>query len=150
MTEQAGNDPRTLEQRRAAKAYACIQEVVKAKKDGKVGEDYPTKYASLAQSLNQMILVNGLGSTLAFLRAKAKAEDDKKSHHQRLYNHLNEWVGARIYGNGDLLNQIVTKSSNDLRRATAEAIAFSVWLRRCAEAEFGDVRDQRDEGDEEL
>lgn len=146
MTEQIDNNPRTLEQKRAEKAYLCIKEILDGYPEG---DSYRTNYASLAQGLNQMILVNGLGSTLAFLRAKAKGKDESESHHQRLYHHLNTWVGTRIYGNGDLLNYIVTKSSNDLRRATAEAIAFSVWLRRCAEAEFGDVRDQRDEGDEE-
>lgn len=146
MIEQIDNNPRTLEQKRAEKAYACIHEVMN---DQRVDDSYRTKYASIAQSLNQMILVNGLGSTLAFLRAKAKGKDESESHHQRLYHHLNTWVGTRIYGNGDLLNYIVTKSSNDLRRATAEAITFSTWLRRAAEAEFGDVRDQRDKGDEE-
>lgn len=97
------------------------------------------KYGTLARGLPAMLQTNGLGQTLAFLKAKAKMQPKDISEHAAIYSHLSNWVMQQIFGgpdaNKDLLEWIISKSSNEYRQATAEAIVFAMWLRRFAEAE---------------
>jgi CRISPR-associated protein Cmr5 len=120
---------KTKEQERAARAWAYITEVK--------GRAYQKDYKSLAQKMPSYILTNGLGQTLAFLKAKGKG--NRADEHEALYGHLSEWVTSQVDGKASdrLLNWVVEKDSVAYRRATAEALAFLNWLKRFAEAELG-------------
>lgn len=143
MTQQPALSPqKTLSQRRAHQAWAYINEAN--------GQNFQDKYATLTQKLAAMIQVNGLGATVAFLRAKAKNKPSTESHHQLLYQQVSAWICERVYDDGnaqaDLLEKIMNQSSDLLRRATTETIEFAIWLRRFSESVFGE---KLSEGDDE-
>lgn len=91
------------------------------------------KYASRAKDVGALIMTAGLGSTLAFLRAK-----DKMS--QELYRHLSTWVVKALQESDgrDLHMAVMEEDTSYYRRATTEAIAYATWLKRWVEGEFGD------------
>lgn len=68
----------TLEQKRAASAWADIEKVT--------SESEQKKYGTLARKVPAMIQINGLGTTLAFLKAKGK--DKPADGHMLIFNHL--------------------------------------------------------------
>lgn len=121
----------TKEQERARQAWADISEVN--------GQPCEGKYGSLARKFPVLVLTNGLGHSLAFLRAKGK------DHHKALYRHFSTWVTWEIYdarpGTNDLLERIIEDGSDTYRRATTEALAFAVWIKRFAEAELREEED---------
>lgn len=121
------NDPRDLDRRRASAAWANIQTVKSL--------NFQAKYGSLARKMPTLIQVNGLGQTLAFLRAKANGDD----RHARMFNHISQWVCGRL-GNGteNLLNRVLNMDSQTYRLATSETLAFLQWIKRFAEAELGE------------
>lgn len=117
---------RSLEQQRAAAAWNNVNEVANA--------EYAKEYGQLAKSAPADIQANGLGQTLAFWKAK------KDAHYQKLGDQVSKWVMGQMkqQHQDGLLGWIVAEAStNDYRRATAEAIAFLSWLKRFAEAELG-------------
>jgi CRISPR-associated protein Cmr5 len=121
----------TVEQERAAQALKCVNEARGA------GE-----YGSLARKAPADIQSNGLGQTLAFWRSKGwEKSQPKHNGHTLIYNHLSEWVCKRMGWDEKakphgLLDWLTTCTTADYRRATAEAQAFLVWLKRFAEAEL--------------
>ena len=122
----------TKEQERARHAWTDISQVK--------SQDYKGKYGSLARKFPVLVLTNGLGHALAFLRAKGKA------HHKTLYSHFSVWVTSQIYeaspGTNDLLERIIEDDSSNYRRATTEALAFAVWIKRFAEGELPHEEDE--------
>ncbi len=140
MTTPAGqnqqqNRRRLIEQERGLCAHRYVDE---AKQLGEKQKEY----RSLARGLNAMIQMNGLGQTLAFLKAKGKEGQNgqaAQTPHGLLYQHLSSWVSKQIDTQGNnLLDWIVAAetSREDYRRATVECLAFGIWLRRFAEAEL--------------
>jgi CRISPR-associated protein Cmr5 len=124
---------RTLEQERAKHAWDCVQEV----KDKPFAGDYRT----IAVRVPSLIVTNGLGQTLAFLKAKGKGEPGNE--HEVLYRHLADWVGRKVNADGDLLSWLVnTATSQQYRLATMEALALLQWLKRFAEAELPKGREE--------
>jgi CRISPR-associated protein Cmr5 len=129
MTDQAGeitqtNPQRSMSQKRGNVAWDCIQNA----KVGPNGE----KYLQVAKSAAADIQVNGLGQTLAFWKAKGQ-------HYAVLLENLSGWLsdqnGIR-HPAGETIQWIMhTATTAQYRRATSEAIAFLIWLRRFAEAE---------------
>lgn len=125
MSQNHPSIVRTLEQQRAAHAWGEIQTQT-AKNKAKQKE-----LKSLARSAPASIQSNGLGQTVAFL--KAKDED----HHQAVYNALEGWLKSQLNFSQSLQEWIaVTASSSDYRYATAEALAYLSWYKRFAEAEL--------------
>lgn len=130
---------RLLEQERTAAAWQCIAR-------HKEQASYRKEYGSLARSAPADIQMSGLGQTLAFWRAKGmkggQPKDQGLNAHYQLLTDLSNWVGQRlgIEHQQGLLGWIMAEqtTTNDYRRATAEAIAFLIWLKRFAEAELGD------------
>jgi CRISPR-associated protein Cmr5 len=125
--------PKTLEQQRATRAWECVDEVTSK------SQDFKKKYGSLARKVPTLILTNGLGQTLAFLKAKGK--NDPADEHTVLFRHLSRWVLSQVAPsspatNGDLLQWVLQNDSASYRRATVEALAFLTWLKRFAEAEL--------------
>jgi len=115
---------RTLEQERAKNAWSCVQEV----KDKPFAGDY----RAIAVKVPSLIVTNGLGQTLAFLRSKPD-----RPHFQMLYRHLVNWIGRKVNEDGDFLVWLVNDAnSQQYRLATTEALALLQWLKRFAEAEL--------------
>jgi CRISPR-associated protein Cmr5 len=101
--------------------------------------DWKKGYSSLARKVPMLVLTNGLGQTLAFLKAKGK--NDPADEHTVLFRHLSRWVLSQVAPsspatNGDLLQWVLQNDSAAYRRATTEALAFLTWLKRFAEAEL--------------
>jgi CRISPR-associated protein Cmr5 len=131
-----------LEQERGRVAWGNVTKV----RDSK-NSTLQKEYRSLARGLNAMIQINGLGQTLGFLKSKGKGDTNKA--HFLLLKHLTEWmcdpdhfsaanIAVMKEGLDGLLKWVVDTdtSSADYRRATAECMAFGIWLRRFAEAEL--------------
>lgn len=153
---------RTLEQERAKHAWECVQQCLsqaiqqlemaithetepKRREDLEKrlrnlqsengGKEWKGKYGSVVRRLPSYILTNGLGQTLAFLKAKGKGEPGDE--HEILYQHLANWLKKQLKVSSDLLDWIVsTANSQQYRLATMEALALLQWLKRFAEAEL--------------
>jgi CRISPR-associated protein Cmr5 len=121
----------TLDQKRARQAWENVKAVKKQPFEG--------DYGSLARRIPALVQTNGLGQTLAFL--KAKGNDNKA--HQVLYDHLSDWVVGQMGWRRELLVEVVERDTAGYRRATAEAMAFLNWLKRFAEAELEAEEAQR-------
>jgi CRISPR-associated protein Cmr5 len=126
----------TTEQKRAHRGMQCVGEVKK------IGGDTEREYRSLTSSAPAYVQSNGLGQALAFWRSKGWDKGKPKDNgHSRLYNHLSQWVCEQMGWDekakpDGLLGWLVEKNTDDYRRATTEAQAFLVWLKRFAEAEL--------------
>lgn len=121
---------KTLEQKRAKSAWDEIQEIKK--------ESFQSEYASWAKKLPVLVLTNGLGQTLAFLKSKSNGDSRTAKAQGRLLETLNGWLLTPPTfkwenNNPDILQRIVESSSDTYRLATMEALAFLNWLRRFAE-----------------
>lgn len=114
----------TIEQERAAHAWGAVGEVK--------GKPYAGKYLALARSAPADIQVSGLGQTLAFWGAK------KEQEHLALLRHVSSWVLPRVGAGAapSLLEWLTKVGSDQYRRATLEARAYLVWIKRFAEAEL--------------
>lgn len=113
----------TIEQKRASKAWQLVNEVK--------GENYKDKYNSWAKKLPILILSNGLGPAIAFLRSKNR--DELKA----LYDHLAEWLKNNVSwsdSSNELVERIIKSDSVIYKQATVEALAFTKWLSRFADA----------------
>jgi len=148
MTErsQARSRQKTLDQRRADQAWRDVQEVQQKE------EGFRKKYGSLARKAPMLVLTNGLGQTLAFLRSKAKRHEPEGKRsleakaHDLLYIQTSRWVLRQLERSqdpaqaqdrdGDLLEWVLRSDSAGYRRATTEALAYLSWLKRFAEAEL--------------
>jgi CRISPR-associated protein Cmr5 len=105
------------------------------------GNNWKGKYGSVVRKLPSYILANGLGQTLAFL--KAKGEGRPGDEHEVLYQHLAEWLQKQLHIGGDLLEWLAnTATSQQYRLATMEALALLQWLKRFAEAELPKGREE--------
>lgn len=129
---EKGGMPRqqTLELERARFAWAKVASVKRQSFEG--------EYESWAQKLPVLILTNGLGQTLAFLKSKANGEGKPAKAQSELFEHLTDWLkDTRTIPwestEPDLLERIVNSSSDTYRVATSEALAFLTWLKRFAE-----------------
>ncbi len=133
----------TTEQQRAQRAWGDVSRL------DNESSDKQKKYGSWARGLPALIQTNGLGQALAFLKAKGK--NDNERHETLLYRHLANWVFFRLTGGNnvqplpgnkttnDLLEWLIHQDSGVYRRATTEALAYALWLRRFAEAKgWGD------------
>lgn len=117
----------TIEQKRAKAAWDNVLTVK--------GQGHKKEYLSLVRSASADVLTNGLGQTLAFLKAKGKGE------HKALLEHLSRWVCPQMgwAQDDDLLRKLTEPAagSDVYRWAMAETLAYLVWLKRFAEAELG-------------
>lgn len=128
------SNPRSTEQKRAEKALNVVKNVTKSNR-----EDYRT----LAMQAPAHIQTNGLGQTLAFWRSKGRTKPA-----DILYSHVSEWVCPRMNWSetDDLLTKLTACSIQKYRRATAETMAFLIWLKRFAEAELKEAETEQENG----
>jgi len=130
---------RTLEQERASKAWDFIQDIKK-----NFPKDVQEKYSALARKAPADIQSNGLGQTISFWNAKGKEATENTSAenkaHQQLLAHVKGWLNDKNslhLGKSNLVEWVSKEAQvEDYRRATAEAIAFLVWVKRFAEAQL--------------
>jgi len=138
---------KTLEQKRAECAFNKISDIAAKIKEyrekGKKEYESLENYKSLVRGFSSMILLNGLGQALAFLRAKGK--DDWNNHHNLLYQHINLWLRKHLREGEsfDILGKIREEDSYKYRLYTKETLAFLVWLKKFAEAELPDKPDKK-------
>jgi CRISPR/Cas system CMR-associated protein Cmr5 small subunit len=123
-----------LEQVRAQGAFAFVQ-TFGLEHAGERGA-----FLGLAQSLPAMLQTNGLLAAWAHLLAKGAKKAEHREIARALLEHLRPLGLAPAAGDaaGALTAWWTAPASGGsgraLRRATAEAIAYSVWLKRAAEA----------------
>jgi CRISPR-associated protein Cmr5 len=112
----------TLEQERAADAWACV-------KDG-VDKDY----VRVAKAMPQLIMNSGLLQTLAFMHQKGGP-------HEQLAAQLRSWLAARFAGVrkdpgfAPMVGELLKADPEAFRLYTAEAFAWLKWLRQFAAAQ---------------
>ncbi len=111
---------KTRDQIRAEKASAAVMSLKPELVD---------EYAAELREFPAMVVHNGIGPTLAFLKARSGPVRNA------LYDHLSAWLGETVYADkGDLLALVVAQPAARLMRAQEEALVFAAWLRRFAEA----------------
>ena len=120
----------TLEQSRARFALERV-EAIKGK-----GPDKKAKYKTQLLKLPARLHANGLGQTVAFYLAAGE-----KSPEAEICGWLESWFHKRkLYADKPLIDGVVGKDMTEAaaevsyRRASAEARALAVWLKRFAEA----------------
>jgi CRISPR-associated protein Cmr5 len=121
-----------LEQKRAKAAWDDVQ--------GAKAKGYAKEYRQLARGAAADIQINGLGQTLSFWMSKIKKSEPPAAH-SAIYQNVSAWVTTQVgSGASDLMAWIIAPATttDDYRRATAEAMAFLSWLKRFAEAEIAD------------
>jgi CRISPR-associated protein Cmr5 len=127
MTETTQSKP-TLDQRRASHAWRAVQGAKKCKD--------PKKFGGQAKSLPTRIMASGLGQALAFLKAKDYAPELLKAIADWVLDKRSNEKSTKPEPADDALIQAIIGGSSDfLRRATDEALAYLQWLNRFAEAE---------------
>lgn len=128
----------TLEQRRAKHAFEAVETFMDTnaprneqspKKERVPRNGQARKYVIHAKKLPVRIIASGLGQSLAFLAAKDYCPELLKS--------LSQWCLTKtdtepVDANA-LLRKIVNGNSEDLRRHTAEALAYLQWIVRFVE-----------------
>lgn len=121
---------KTIEQQRAKKAWALVQEVIKTN-DSNLSSEYKT----IVKNAGGYIMTNGLIQTLAFLHSKidkTKANDA----HRLFLIHLNNLIieEKKLQGSFDLLKEIRDNANNiEYRKFTNLSLAFIIWLKRFVE-----------------
>jgi CRISPR-associated protein Cmr5 len=153
---------RSKVQKLAQLAYECVKEV-KGKADemdkmNKKGKDFASKYLSYARKLPSMIIYNGLLTTVAFAKAKAKktftkaeVKEEKKGEREKgekvealawkmLLGHLEKFLNEEgiKQENKDFIEFLSELEVQEYRLITKRVLDFSLWLKRIAEGEIED------------
>jgi CRISPR-associated protein Cmr5 len=130
MTKETINK---LEKGRAEFAYECVDKAIKNfKNDLKKQKEYK----SYIRKIPPMILSNGLGQTLAFVKAKSKNENAYKLIYQQLTDYLKSEHTGRIrmpQQENELVKWVISCDSLTYRYITQEILALLNWLKRFAE-----------------
>jgi len=119
---------KALEKGRAEFAYKC------AKKASE--KEFKKDYRSYVKKIPSMILSNGLGQTLAFIKSKAK----NGNAYDFIYNQITDYMKSehttRIKmpdNENELVEWVIRMDSTTYRYITQEILAFFNWLRRFAD-----------------
>ena len=127
-----------LERGRAEFAYRCVQEAISRLNSKK------KEYKSYTKKIPQMILSNGLGQTIAFIKAKKSS-----SPYELIYDQLTKYIKSESTSRiqmppdkDDLLEWVISCESINYKYITQEVLAFFNWLRRLAE---GLIEDEESE-----
>ena len=116
---------RSLEQDRAAFAWVAVKSVK--------GKNFEKDYKSLVKKVPILIMTNGLGNTLGYLKSKKGKEQ-----HEELIGNINRWATKREFGGEDTLEWIMDgkTSSFQVMQASREILRMLNWLKRFATAEL--------------
>lgn len=119
-----------LEQGRAEFAYKCVKDAVEKLDDKK------QEYRSNSRKIPTMILANGLGPTLAFIKAKEKNGNAYEFLYSQIKNYFQSGNTTRIRmpsDKKDLTEWVISCNSKEYRFITQELLALLNWLKRFAE-----------------
>jgi CRISPR-associated protein Cmr5 len=131
---------RSKVQELAQLAYECVKQVKdkanEMDKMNKKGKEFASKYLAYARKLPSMITYNGLLTTVAFAKTKAKKEDAWR----KLLEHLERFLRKEgiKQDNKDLLEFLSEREVQEYRFITKRVLDFSLWLKRVAEGEIED------------
>lgn len=117
--------PATTQQKRAKRAWETM---TKAREEWR-GEKWD-RFDGHVKRLGPRIVTAGLGPAVAFVAAKEGSD-------YLLLKHLSEWLLRNVDTkdtNRDLQQKIMAGTSDDLRRWTADALEWLVWVKRFCEA----------------
>lgn len=121
-----------LEKGRAEFAYEHIENAVK-----NLDEKRKREYRSYVKKIPSMILSNGTGQTLAFIKAKKQKEEAYKVIYDQINQYFKNKDIPRITmpeDKEDILDWIVScDSKTEYRYITNELLALFNWLKRFAE-----------------
>ena len=122
-----------LEHERAQEAWSCI-DCINSEDDYNKG--FKKEYRSIVMKLPTLIITNGLGQTLAFLRSKGKG--DKRKPEDKIYQDIDGWLSKNknIHWNakGELIERVIALPSDKFRQVTTETLAYLSWMKRFADA----------------
>jgi len=107
----------TLSQQRAARALEILDKI---KEKGRDREPF----RQFCKSFPTMVLKNGLGQSLAFIKSK----DDKK--YENMYATLNSWLINMGLVKEDTFREIHTMDSRKYMQIQTETIRFLEWIKR--------------------
>jgi len=113
----------TLSQQRAAKALELIVEIGKSTANN---EKERKDFEQLSKSVPTMILQNGLGQVVAFLKAKNEPK------HNMIYDVLNKWLKSMGKIEKDLLVELNKMDSHNYIAVQIESLRFLEWVKRYA------------------
>ncbi len=122
---------RKLEKGRAEFAYNCVKDAI-----SKLDEKKKKEYRSYTKKIPTMILSNGLGQTLAFVKAKAKDGNAYELLYAQMTEYMKSDSAVRIQMPSDkneLIEWVISCDSKEYRWITQELLAFLGWLKRFAE-----------------
>ncbi len=140
MSQPTNTSPQqTLDQRRAKHAMLAVEAVLtkfppRVQGNKKTPDEKAKKFGGQARKMPTRVVASGLGQALAFLKAKDYAPD--------LLVALGDWVlyerpqtpkPPRVPDDA-LLKAVILGTSDYLRQATDEALAYLQWLNRFCEA----------------
>jgi len=119
-------------QKLAKLAYECV--------GGVKNEDFASKYLAYAKKLPSMIIYNGLLTTVAFAKTKAKKASIEGKAWEKLLEHLKEFLRREGINqdNKDLIEFLSELEVQEYRYITKRVLDFSLWLKRIAEGEIED------------
>jgi CRISPR type III-B/RAMP module-associated protein Cmr5 len=130
----------TLDQRRANHAWQVVAKVKRLPDDND-----KKKFKTQVKKMPARILTSGLGPALAFLEAKKVAPDLLAALAGWLKTFpLTRTVRVEPPDQEHLLVYILNGSSEFLRFATAESLAYLQWVVRFTDAELRDVATDED------
>jgi CRISPR-associated protein Cmr5 len=113
-------------------AYECV--------GGVKNEDFASKYLAYAKKLPSMIIYDGLLTTVAFAKTKAKKASIEGKAWEKLLEHLKEFLRREGINqdNEDLIEFLSKREVQEYRFITKRVLDFSLWLKRIAEGEIED------------
>lgn len=115
----------TLSQQRAAKALELLSRIEEK-------GDKRREFSQFCKSFPTMVLKNGLGQSLAFIKAKQK---DKR--YVLIYDTLNAWLVEELkLINKDIFLEIHEMSAQEYMRIQTESLRFLEWIKRYENAEI--------------
>lgn len=118
-----------IEHERAKEAWSCIDYV-----NSEENDKFKKEYRSIVMKSPTMIITNGLGQTLAFLKSKGK--NDRNKPEEKLYRDIESWLNNRVQwtAKGELMEKVISLPNDKFRYATAETLSFLSWMKRFADA----------------
>ncbi|SFQ19948.1 type III-B CRISPR module-associated protein Cmr5 [Caldicoprobacter faecalis] len=129
-----------LEKGRAYFAYECVENATRV-----LSKEELNNYRSYTEKIPIMILTNGLGQTLAFIKAKMNVKKEgnsgekKENAYKILYDQISDYLKSEISTrikmdeNKDLVEWVISCHLKEYRFITQEILAFMNWLKRFAE-----------------
>ncbi len=111
----------TLSQQRAAKALELLGAIGEKEKDRE-------KFTQFCKSFPTMVLQNGLGQALSFIKAKGNGRDGQK--YLVMYSTLNEWLRYMRLVNDDVMQEIPSMDARRYVETQIESLRFLEWIKR--------------------